>query len=130
MSFTGGCLCGQVRYTARAAPANVRVCHCRLCQKAVGGPFFARAVFLAGDIERSGETTRWASSSRLDRLSCARCGTPVFAEPHDDPPRLSVALATLDEPNALAPERHIWVSSKLHWVSLDDGLPQHPERAP
>jgi hypothetical protein len=130
MSFTGGCFCGQVRYTASAPPANIRICHCRLCQRAVGAPFLARAVFLKDNIERAGETTRWASSARVDRLSCARCGTPVFAEPKDDPPRLSVALATLDEPNALAPECHIWVSSKLAWVSLDDDLPQFPERAP
>ena len=86
--LTGGCLCGQVRWRAGAEPANVRVCHCRNCQRATGGPFFARAVFLAGAIERSGEITRWPTSPRIDRLSCARCGTPMFAEPKaaEEPP--------------------------------------------
>ena len=125
--YEGGCLCGQVRWRATAAPANVRVCHCRLCQQATGGPFFARAIFLADVIEWSGETTRWPTSPRIERLSCARCGTPMFAEPKDPPLRLGVSLATLDDPGALAPDVHIWVSRKLPWVRLDDGLPQHDE---
>jgi hypothetical protein len=127
--YAGGCLCGQVRWRASAEPANVRVCHCRNCQRATGGPFFARAVFLAGDVERSGETMRWPTSERVARLSCARCGTPVFAEPKDRPPRLAVSLASLDNPDALRPQMHIWTSEKLAWVTIDDGLPQFAQGA-
>lgn len=123
----GGCLCGQVRWRASGAPANVRVCHCRLCQRAVGGAFFARAVFLESVFEWSGETTRWATSPRVDRLSCARCGTPMFAAPKDAPARIGVSLATLDDRDAIRPEAHIWTGAKVAWLSLDDGLPQHPE---
>ncbi|HEX3886523.1 MAG TPA: GFA family protein [Phenylobacterium sp.] len=124
--YTGGCLCGQVRWLARAEPINVRLCHCRLCQRATGGPYFARALFHDPDVERSGQTTRWASSSRLHRLSCTACGTPVFAEPQDGP-WIAVALTTLDDPATLAPGSHIWVSSKLPWTMIDDGLPRYPE---
>ena len=125
--YAGGCLCGQVRWRATGQPANVRVCHCRNCQRATGGPFFARAVFPAEVITRTGATTRWPTSPRIDRLSCATCGTPVFSEPKDAPARLGVALATLDDPGALAPEIHIWVDRKLAWVRIDDGLPQYPK---
>ncbi len=128
--YRGGCLCGQVRFVASAPPANVRICHCSNCRRAVGGPYFARAIFLAEIIEHSGETTRWPTSARLDRLSCARCGTPVFAQPKDAPARLAVALATLDDPGAVAPEMHVWVSEKLAWVNIDDGLPQYPTSPP
>jgi len=123
----GGCLCGQVRWRASAPPVNVRVCHCRLCQRAVGGPFFARAIFLAEAISWSGETTRWPTSPRVDRLSCLQCGTPVFAQPKDPPARMGVSLATLDDRNALQPDAHIWVSEKVAWLSLDDGLPRHDQ---
>ena len=126
--YAGGCLCGQVRWTANAAPENVRLCHCRNCQRAMGGPYFARALFPVEAVERTGETTAWASSHRLRRLSCAQCGTPVFAEPLDAP-YLAVSLATLDDPQGLAPGSHIWVSRKVDWVSLDDGTPQYPEGA-
>ena len=93
-----------------------------------GGPYFARILFPAEAVVVSGETTAWASSHRLIRRSCARCGAPIFAEPLDAP-YLAVALATLDDPAALAPGSHIWVSSKLDWVRIDDGLPQYPQGA-
>jgi hypothetical protein len=124
--YAGGCLCGAVRWQAFGEPVNVRVCHCRLCQRATGGPFFVRALFRAEEVERSGATTRHPSSPRLHRLSCQACGTPVFAEPQDGP-LLAIALGTLDTPEALAPGSHVWVSRKLPWVRIDDGLPQHPE---
>ena len=126
--YAGGCLCGQVRWRAKAEPINVRLCHCRNCQRATGGAFFARALFRDADVERSGHTTRWASSQRLHRLSCARCGTPVFAEPQDGP-WIAVSLTTLDDPTALQPGSHIWVSEKLASVHIDDGLPQFPQGA-
>ena len=124
MAYEGGCLCGQVRWRAAAEPANVRVCHCRECRKATGGPFFARAIFLAQGFEQTGQTTRWPTSPRIDRLSCARCGTPLFAAPKDPPARTGVSLATFDDPNAVRPDCHIWVSEKLAWVSIDAGLPR------
>lgn len=122
-TYEGGCMCGQVRWRASAEPVNVRLCHCRNCRAATGGPFYARALFSVVDVERSGETTRWASSNRLHRLSCRICGTPVFAEPQDGP-WITVALGTLDDPSALRPGSHIWVEQKVGWVKLDDGLPQ------
>ncbi|MFL5297767.1 MAG: GFA family protein [Phenylobacterium sp.] len=126
--YAGGCLCGQVRWRATAEPINVRLCHCRNCQRATGGPYFARALFNDADVEWTGETTRWASSPRLHRLSCARCGVPMFADVQDGP-YFAVSLTTSDDPAALAPGSHIWVSEKLAWVRIDDGLPQFPQGA-
>ena len=126
--YEGGCQCGAVRWRAAAEPENVRLCHCRNCQRATGGPYFARILFPANAVTRSGETTAWASSHRMVRRSCAACGTPVFADPNDAP-FIAVALATLDEPGALSPGSHIWVSEKLAWVMIDDGLPRYERGA-
>lgn len=130
MTYSGGCLCGQVRYVADGEPANVRACHCSLCRRAAGAPFFARAIFPREAVHRQGETLDYMSSPRLTRMSCARCGTLVFCEPNDGPPRIAVNLATLDDPNALAPDMHIHVANRLEWVKLEDGLPQYPGAAP
>jgi nitrite reductase/ring-hydroxylating ferredoxin subunit len=128
--YWGGCACGAVRFEATSPPLNIRVCHCRLCQKATGQPFFARALFPRETIRVSGPVDRYAASPRQKRGFCRKCATPLFSEPLDRPSLIGVALASLDDPDALPPQMHVWTSRKVAWLKLDDGLPQYPEGAP
>jgi hypothetical protein len=76
--LTGGCQCGAVRYALFAKPERTGICYCRMCQKAVGGPFFAWAAVDEDDIAWThGAPAQFASSSAADRGFCARCGTPL-----------------------------------------------------
>jgi hypothetical protein len=125
----GGCLCGAVRFKAKGEPVNVRICHCRNCQKAMGSPFFARALFDQQALTVEGETGRYASSELLDRVFCRNCGTRLFSW-RKVGTMAGVALAAFDDRNAFAPTAHMWVSEKIDWVRIDDGLPQHPETIP
>jgi len=122
----GGCLCGAVRFRCAGEPINVRICHCRNCQKAMGSPFFARALFEQSALTIQGDTARYASSAALDRVFCKTCGTPLFSWRRNGT-AAGVALAAFDDRNAFAPDEHIWVSEKMDWVKLEDGLPQYPE---
>jgi hypothetical protein len=125
----GGCLCGAVRFKVEGEPINVRICHCRKCQKAMGSPFFARALFEQSALTVEGETASYASSEAIDRVFCKKCGTRLFAwrkKAHT----AGIALATFDDRHAFAPTEHIWVTEKMNWVKLDDGLPQYPEMFP
>ncbi len=125
----GGCLCGAVRFKADGHPINVRLCHCRSCQKATGSPFFARALFPQTALTVEGETGRFPSSEGLDRVFCKACGTRLFGW-RKNGTVAGVALAAFDDRNAFAPTEHIWVSEKMAWLKLDDGLPQHPGAPP
>lgn len=127
--YWGGCACGAVRYHVTAPPINIRVCHCRLCQKATGQPFFARALFDRDAVSISGRLERHAATANQNRAFCPRCGTPLFSEPVHRP-MVGVALGSLDDPAALPPQMHVWTSRKVVWLKLDDGLPQYPEGAP
>jgi hypothetical protein len=126
MTREGGCLCGAVRFEAKGEPINVRICHCRNCQKAMGSPFFARALYEQSALTVTGDTGRYPSSDRIERVFCTRCGTRLFSWRRDGS-AAGVALATFDDRNAFAPTEHIWVSEKIAWVRFDDGLPQHSE---
>jgi hypothetical protein len=125
----GGCLCGAVRFKTEGEPLNVRVCHCRNCQKAMGSPFFARAQFGPDALTVEGEVGRYASSEAIDRVFCTRCGTRLFAWRRNGT-AIGISLATFDDRNAFAPTEHIWVSEKIAWLKLDDGLPQYATTLP
>ena len=128
-TYQGGCLCGATRYVAIGNPLNVRVCHCRMCQKALGAAFNARALFHAEAVSLSGPISRKNSSADLVRGFCTLCGSTLFSE-RASLGALGMTLGSLDEPDRLPPAEHIWVSSKQAWVVLADGLPQHAEAAP
>ena len=125
----GGCLCGAVRFKAEGEPLNVRICHCRNCQKAMGSPFFARALFPQTALTVEGETGSYPSSENVDRVFCKQCGTRLFSWRRNGT-AAGVALATFDDRDAFAPTEHIWVQEKPHWLKLDDGLPQHQTTIP
>ena len=128
--LTGGCLCGAVRYAAAGEPLNVRICHCRLCQKATGQAFFARAMFASDAVSIEGETAGFHSSEDLERRFCPRCGTGLFAVRLSTSERLSVSLASFDDPQALTPETQIWTSSRIGWVAGLGDIPEHEAGPP
>ena len=128
MTQEGGCL-GAVRFKAEGEPINVRICHCRNGQPAMGSPFFARALFKQSALTVEGATSRYATSERVERVFCKTCGTRLFSW-RTDGSAAGVALATFDDRNAFAPTEHIWVLGKMTWLRFDDGLPQYPETVP
>src|ERR1700761_2105366 len=75
--MTGGCQCGAVRYALYETPEST-VCHCRMCQKAVGGPFAALSKLKTDNLRWTrGTPARFQSSSAAERHFCADCGTPL-----------------------------------------------------
>ena len=129
-NLTGGCLCGAVRYQASGEPLNVRVCHCRLCQKATGQPFFARAMFPSAAVRVEGETAGFHSSEDLERRFCPRCGTGLFAQRRSRRDAISITLGSFDDPGALKPEVQIWTSRRIGWVESLGALAECPEGPP
>lgn len=129
MTHEGGCLCGAVRFTTEGEPLNVRICHCRNCQKAMGSPFFARALFDQRNLKVEGNTAHYLSTEALERVFCTTCGTRLFSR-RTNGTVVGVALAAFDDRNAFQPTEHIWLSEKMDWVKIDDELKQYPESVP
>jgi hypothetical protein len=127
--YEGGCLCGAVRYAAEAEPINERICHCRLCQKAIGAAFNARVLFRIDDVTLSGPVETVRSSPQLERGFCPRCGTTIFSR-RDAAGIMGLTSGSLDDPSLFRPQMHIFTGSRQPWVKLDDGLPQYPDGPP
>lgn len=125
--FTGGCQCGAVRYALDQQPENVHVCHCRMCQKAVGGPFavICPVQKTAFRVTR-GSISYFHSSDVARRGFCSACGTPLrFEYPEADD--LGVLVGTLDEPDRAPPENQYGNESRVAWYA---GLIQVPGDSP
>lgn len=128
MRYEGGCLCGAVRYTAEGEPVNERICHCRLCQRAIGAAFNARILFRIDQVSFEGEAKTANSSPDLERGFCPRCGTTLFSR-RASAGIMGLTTGSLDDPSVFRPQMHIFTASKQPWVEIDDGLPRH-EAAP
>lgn len=122
--IAGGCQCGAVRYALSAEPGNAHFCHCRMCQRAVGGPFAAFASVPRDAITFTrGAPKFYASSSLARRGFCADCGTPLSFD-YTGIDRFNISLGSLDHPEAHPIVRHYGVESKMPWLKLCDGLPE------
>lgn len=121
--FKGGCQCGAVRYEVRSAPFGVHVCHCRMCQKAVGGPFAVICPVLKTDFTVTrGEMSHFWSSDVARRGFCRDCGTPMTFE-YPDAPDLGLLVGTFDRPHQIAPEVQYGIESRLPWFHALTSLP-------
>lgn len=116
---TGGCFCGAVRYTVGGEPLNVRVCHCRDCQKLTGSAFFVRAVFPKDALTVTGTLGELATDADLFHQFCSKCGSQLFAWRKSRTDRISITLGTFDELKGLAPTEQIWLADKQPWLKLD-----------
>ena len=106
--FTGGCLCGRVRFVASGRPWRVGICHCLDCRKHHGALFHAAAIFPADAVAVEGETR-----SHAGRFFCPECGSPVFSRHGEE---IGVNLGSLDAPDQLAPTYELWTIRREAWL--------------
>jgi hypothetical protein len=115
--MTGGCQCGAVRYALYDMPEST-ICHCRMCQKAVGGPFAALSKVVTGRFFWTrGEPASFRSSDAAERHFCAACGTPLTFH-YLDSETIEVTTGTLDTPALAPPTKNFGTASRLPWIGL------------
>ena len=127
-TFEGGCDCRAVRYRLRSRPLFVHCCHCRWCQRESGSAFALNAMIETDRIEVQGETALvdTPSSSGKGQLiaRCPSCRVALWSHYAGAGRALSfVRVGTLDDPDAMPPDIHIFTSTKQPWVVLPPGTP-------
>lgn len=125
-TFEGGCTCGQVRYQVYADPWIVHCCHCRWCQRQSGAAFALNALYEADRVELlqgEVEEVRVPSPSGKGQIiaRCPQCRVAVWSNYYMgglmERVRF-VRVGTLDNPDRLPPDVHIFTSTKQPWVVL------------
>ena len=127
----GGCACGAIRYSLASAPFDAGYCHCRICQLTSGSPVMAFATVARSDlIVLKGEPAMRPSSAFGQRWFCRDCGTPIAMLVTHQPGMIDFTIATLDDPDAVAPGFHIWTQSRIAWFETTDHLDRHQRFRP
>ena len=129
----GGCDCRAVRYHMESPPLFVHCCHCRWCQRESGAAFALNAMIEADRVMELGqppELVQTPSASGAGQLiaRCPRCRIAIWSNYAGAGPVIKfVRVGTLDDPDLLPPDIHIFTSSKQPWVVIPQGTPAVPE---
>lgn len=129
----GGCDCWAVRYRMETRPLFVHCCHCRWCQRETGTAFALNAMIeaervtlLAGEPEVVDTPSASGAGQQISR--CPRCKVAVWSNYAGAGPVLRfVRVGTLDNPDLLPPDIHIFTASKQPWVIIPPGAAAVPE---
>ena len=133
LDLDGGCDCRFVRYRLHGPPLVVNCCHCRWCQRETGSSFALNAMIESDRVERlAGEPelidTPSQSGEGQQIARCPRCRIAVWSHYAGAGPVVAfVRVGTLDDPDRLPPDIHIFTASKQPWVVLPPGARAVPE---
>ena len=123
---TGGCLCGNIRYTLSADPIAVAACHCKNCQRQAGSALSIIAVFPRDALALDGELKVFedlgTSGQTVYRNFCPDCGSPVLTDTPGarEGDIIFIKAGTLDDTSILSPTTHYWTKSAQAWFDLPD----------
>ena len=129
----GGCDCRSVRYRMESAPLIVHCCHCRWCQRESGASFALNAMIEADRVTSLGaepEAIPTPSESGSGQLiaRCPTCKVAVWSNYSGAGPVVKfVRVGSLDNPDLLPPDVHIFTASKQPWVQLPASAKAFPE---
>jgi hypothetical protein len=128
-TLDGGCACRAVRYRMTDTPLFVHCCHCRWCQRETGTSFALNAMIeadrvelLQGEVEVVDTPSNSGKGQKISR--CPKCRVAVWSNYSGGGNAVQfVRVGTLDDPDRLPPDVHIFTASKQPWVVLPPGTP-------
>lgn len=127
LPMEGGCACGAVRYRLTGRPLIVHCCHCRGCQRESGSAFALNAVIETDRVKPLRgrpllETLAGSGGPDQEVARCPACMVALWSHYADDGAAFAhVRVGTLDDPDRLPPDIHVFTSDKQAWVAIPAG---------
>lgn len=120
--YSGGCLCGALRYEARAEPLYAGLCYCVDCRKASGSGFIPFMGFAADTLTITGETrqshTTAFNGGTATRNHCAQCNSLVFGGVVGESDSFTIYAGSLDEPAQFKPTTALFTRDRPAWADV------------
>ncbi|MFO7604430.1 MAG: GFA family protein [Gammaproteobacteria bacterium] len=131
--YTGGCLCGTIRFEIKGPIRNIVYCHCSQCRKAQGSAFATNGIVKACDFDihtGADALTGYESTPGQTKYFCKVCGSPILSQTASKPDQVRVRLGTIESEIEERPMAHIFTTSKANWEKISDDLPQYETYEP
>jgi hypothetical protein len=129
-NMNGGCLCGDVRYSASGDPAVTSICQCRDCQKQTGSAFVEVVAVPNQNFSVQGKLQTFTNSGdsgrKLNRKFCPRCGSMVVIEAEGFPGMALIMGGTLDDTSWLNPTMSLFCDSAQPWLAITHEMKRFP----
>ena len=105
----------------------IHCCHCLNCQRQTGSAFVVNLLIEADRVQVSAGAPQPVDAPRDDGSAqrifrCPECQVAIFSE-YGAPEVRFVRGGTLDDPTDITPDVHIYIRSKVGWVTLPEGTP-------
>jgi len=124
--YSGGCLCGALRYEAEGEPKFAGHCYCEDCRKASGSGFIPFMGFPSSAVRIRGETLKYtskaANGNNAVRNSCPVCGSLVFGGEVGKDTTFTIYAGTLDDPSRFHPTVAVFTSNHPDWAVIPPDL--------
>lgn len=124
--YSGGCLCGELRYAAQGEPLYAGHCYCVDCRKASGSGFIPFLSFSRDVLSLSGQSREFrspaANGNEAVRNFCRHCGSLVFGGERDRSESFTIYAGSLDDPALFQPTIAIFTRGRPSWALIPPGL--------
>src|SRR5215813_5076869 len=117
--ITGGCYCGEVRFSASPEVRVSTNCHCANCRRAAGAQAVAWIIVKRSQFQFvKGTPRRYQTETGAWRTFCGSCGTSLTYETDKRPDEIDITTGSLDHPEDFPPTKDVYPEERLPWVNL------------
>src|SRR5580692_214227 len=125
-SYTGGCLCGALRYLAVGEPKASGHCYCSDCRKASGSGFIPFMAFPSSAVRLTGELEVYESpaarGTTATRNFCPHCHSLVMGGAIGKDTTYNIYAGSLDDASLFHPTIAVFTRGRPEWAVIPGSL--------